>query len=216
CERAEVDERIVKKNDRSNLYIWMVGRDAMNLDGAVRECHADVSKIFMVNLPPPNNDPNVLEDEHAPTALDGFAPQWIGGHDQNNNNGWIDEKDDEEMEEEDVDEMEEEEDKEKKRLPVPPAIHFSSIYELAEVDERIVKKNDRSNLYIWMVGRDAMNLDGAVRECHADVSKARNAAMADDDVKDDDVEDDDDMDDDAADPTDPQSSKSCRSPRDPQ
>ncbi|GJV28637.1 hypothetical protein Tco_1385085 [Tanacetum coccineum] len=43
-ERAEVDERIVKKIDRSNLCIRMVGRDAMSLDGAVRECQADVSK----------------------------------------------------------------------------------------------------------------------------------------------------------------------------
>ncbi|GJS53210.1 hypothetical protein Tco_0626572 [Tanacetum coccineum] len=83
-----------------------------------------------------------------------------------------------------------------------------------------------------MVGRDAMILDGTVRECQADVSKvismmesmslefdrvlkesrralelARNAAMADDDVKDDDVEDEDDMDDDAADLSDPQSSE---------
>nr|GEX50389.1 hypothetical protein [Tanacetum cinerariifolium] len=32
------------------------------------------------------NDPNVPEGEQAP---DGFAPQWIGEHDPNNNNGWI-------------------------------------------------------------------------------------------------------------------------------
>nr|GEX30168.1 hypothetical protein [Tanacetum cinerariifolium] len=35
------------------------------------------------------NDPNVPEGEQAPTAPDGFAPQWIGEHDPNNNNGWI-------------------------------------------------------------------------------------------------------------------------------
>nr|GEY25490.1 hypothetical protein [Tanacetum cinerariifolium] len=35
------------------------------------------------------NDPNVPEGEHAPAAPDGFAPQWIGEHDPNNNNGWI-------------------------------------------------------------------------------------------------------------------------------
>ncbi|GKF53491.1 hypothetical protein Tco_0160401, partial [Tanacetum coccineum] len=98
---------------------------------------------------------------------------------------------------------------------VPPVIHFSSTYELgesssareilkdigelneqirerAEVDERIVKKIDRSDLRIQMVGRDAMSFDGAVRECQVDVSKARNAAMV-DDVEDDDVEDEDDM-----------------------
>nr|GEX94996.1 hypothetical protein [Tanacetum cinerariifolium] len=35
------------------------------------------------------NDPNVPEGEQAPAAPDGFAPQWIGEHDPNNNNGWI-------------------------------------------------------------------------------------------------------------------------------
>nr|GEX44754.1 hypothetical protein [Tanacetum cinerariifolium] len=35
------------------------------------------------------NDPNVLEGEQAPAAPDGFAPLWIGEHDPNNNNGWI-------------------------------------------------------------------------------------------------------------------------------
>nr|GEW21248.1 hypothetical protein [Tanacetum cinerariifolium] len=43
----------------------------------------------MVNLPPPNNDPNVPEGDQALAAPDGFAPQWIGEHDPNNNNGWI-------------------------------------------------------------------------------------------------------------------------------
>nr|GEU70457.1 hypothetical protein [Tanacetum cinerariifolium] len=79
-----------------------------------------------------------------------------------------------------------------------------------------------SDLRIRIVGRDAMSLDGAVKECQADVSKviimmesmslefdrARNVAMADDDVeaddvKDDDVEDDDDMVDDVADLSNP-------------
>ncbi|GJW29705.1 hypothetical protein Tco_0046580 [Tanacetum coccineum] len=45
-ERAEVDERIVKKINKNDLRIWMVGRDAMNLDGAVREYQADVSKVI--------------------------------------------------------------------------------------------------------------------------------------------------------------------------
>ncbi|GKB65682.1 hypothetical protein Tco_0921868 [Tanacetum coccineum] len=43
--RAKVDKRIVKKIDRSDLRIRMVGRDAMSLDGAIRECQADVSKV---------------------------------------------------------------------------------------------------------------------------------------------------------------------------
>nr|GEW30452.1 hypothetical protein [Tanacetum cinerariifolium] len=35
------------------------------------------------------NDPNVPEGKQAPTAPDGFDPQWIGEHDSNNNNGWM-------------------------------------------------------------------------------------------------------------------------------
>ncbi|GKA12156.1 hypothetical protein Tco_0691702 [Tanacetum coccineum] len=41
-ERAEVDERIVKKIDKSDLHI----RNAMSLDGAIRECQDDVSKVI--------------------------------------------------------------------------------------------------------------------------------------------------------------------------
>ncbi|GJS38165.1 hypothetical protein Tco_0563208 [Tanacetum coccineum] len=52
-----------------------------------------------------------LIPQQSPAAPDGFTPQWIGGHDLNNNNGWIKE-DDEEMEEEDDEEMEEEDDEE--------------------------------------------------------------------------------------------------------
>ncbi|GKD74867.1 putative reverse transcriptase domain-containing protein [Tanacetum coccineum] len=108
----------------------------------------------MANLPPPNNDPNIPEDEHAPApehapiapnpapiqlndylandeadpeeeleeeeepipkqAPAGFAPQWIGGHDPNNNNGWIKEDDEDEVEAEEdgEEEMGDEEDKE--------------------------------------------------------------------------------------------------------
>nr|GEZ95042.1 hypothetical protein [Tanacetum cinerariifolium] len=43
----------------------------------------------MVNLPPPNNDPNVPKGDQVPASPNGFAPQWIGEHDPNNNNGWI-------------------------------------------------------------------------------------------------------------------------------
>nr|GFB30765.1 hypothetical protein [Tanacetum cinerariifolium] len=35
------------------------------------------------------NDTNVPEGDQASAALDGFAPQWIGEHDPNNNNWWI-------------------------------------------------------------------------------------------------------------------------------
>nr|GEW76769.1 hypothetical protein [Tanacetum cinerariifolium] len=44
--------------------------------------------IVMENPNHPN-DPNVLEGDQAPAAPDEFAPQWIGDHDPNNNNGWI-------------------------------------------------------------------------------------------------------------------------------
>ncbi|GKC59763.1 hypothetical protein Tco_1087361 [Tanacetum coccineum] len=96
----------------------------------------------MANLPPPNNDLNVPEDEHAPApehatiapnpapiqpndyladddeepkeeeepipeqAPAGFAPQWIGWHEPNNNNGWIEEDNEEEVEAEEEDEEE--------------------------------------------------------------------------------------------------------------
>nr|GEX28503.1 hypothetical protein [Tanacetum cinerariifolium] len=35
------------------------------------------------------NDPNVPEGEQAPAVPNGFTPQWIGEHDLNNNNRWI-------------------------------------------------------------------------------------------------------------------------------
>ncbi|GJY30755.1 hypothetical protein Tco_0414250 [Tanacetum coccineum] len=53
--------------------------------------------IIMANLPPLNNSPNVPENEQAPAAPAGFDPQWIGGHNPNNNNGWIEEDDEDEV-----------------------------------------------------------------------------------------------------------------------
>nr|GFD38932.1 hypothetical protein [Tanacetum cinerariifolium] len=35
------------------------------------------------------SSPNVPEGDQTPAAPDVFAPQWIGEHDPNNNNGWI-------------------------------------------------------------------------------------------------------------------------------
>nr|GEU52869.1 putative ribonuclease H-like domain-containing protein [Tanacetum cinerariifolium] len=230
----------------------------------------------------------------------------IGGHDLNNNNGWIEEdeeemeeEDDEEMEEEDVKEMEEKEDEEEGEIvaedeaeiiypydeedpnnrpppvsddesefapfvilvfdaenrpdigefypfgPVPLTIgttmrHIRNLNEQirgrVKVNERIVKKIDKSDLRIQIVSRDAMSLDGAVRECQANVSKVISMmesmslefdrvhkeshralelveweagarnATMADDVEEDDVEDDDAMDD-ATNPSDPQSSE---------
>nr|GEX72429.1 reverse transcriptase domain-containing protein [Tanacetum cinerariifolium] len=73
----------------------------------------DAQDIIIANLPPPNNDPNVLEDEHAPAPEHApISPNpWIGRHDLNNNNGWI-EEDDERIEEEDVEKFEGEDDEE--------------------------------------------------------------------------------------------------------
>ncbi|GJX65931.1 putative reverse transcriptase domain-containing protein [Tanacetum coccineum] len=45
-ERAKVDERIVKRIDKNDLRVWMVGSDVINLDCTVRECQADVSKVI--------------------------------------------------------------------------------------------------------------------------------------------------------------------------
>nr|GEV97482.1 hypothetical protein [Tanacetum cinerariifolium] len=60
-------------------------------------CHHGVRDYLILffdfdqmNLPPPNNNPNVPEGDQALATPDGFAPQWIGEHDPNNNNGWID------------------------------------------------------------------------------------------------------------------------------
>ncbi|GJV01140.1 hypothetical protein Tco_1334709 [Tanacetum coccineum] len=70
-------------------------------------------KIIMANLPPPNNDPNVPEEEPIPeqahAALVGFAPQWIGGKIPNNNNGWLEEDDEDDPEEDDDEDPEKDE-----------------------------------------------------------------------------------------------------------
>nr|GFA65193.1 hypothetical protein [Tanacetum cinerariifolium] len=62
--------------------------------------------IIMENIPPPNNNPNVLEEEpildQTSAALVGFAPQWIGGQIPDKNNGWLEEDPEEEPEEEEI------------------------------------------------------------------------------------------------------------------
>nr|GFC50845.1 hypothetical protein [Tanacetum cinerariifolium] len=69
--------------------------------------------IIMENVPP-NNNPNVLEEEPildlAPAALVGFTPQWIVGQILDNNNGWLEEDPEEEPKEEDEDMVNDEED----------------------------------------------------------------------------------------------------------
>ncbi|GJW94825.1 putative reverse transcriptase domain-containing protein [Tanacetum coccineum] len=67
----------------------------------------------MTNLPPPNNDPNIPEEEpipqQAPASLVGFAPQWICGKILKNHNGWLEEDDEEDPEEDDDEDPEEDE-----------------------------------------------------------------------------------------------------------
>ncbi|GJU03577.1 putative reverse transcriptase domain-containing protein [Tanacetum coccineum] len=103
----------------------------------------------------------------------------------------MEEEDDEEMEDEEEEEIVAEDEAEiiypydeadlNNRPPPALGMRFSAVRDLkahhiseAEVDERIVKKIDRSDLRIQMVGRDAMSFDGAVRECQVDVSKLLN------------------------------------------
>nr|GEX32137.1 hypothetical protein [Tanacetum cinerariifolium] len=47
------------------------------------------SSLIVMENPNHPNDPNVPEGDQALAAPDGFAPQWIGEHDPNNNNGRI-------------------------------------------------------------------------------------------------------------------------------
>nr|GEV13243.1 retrotransposable element Tf2 [Tanacetum cinerariifolium] len=62
--------------------------------------------IIMEHVPPPNNNPNVPEEEpildQAPAALVGFLHQWIGGKIPDNNNGWLEEDPEEEPKEEEI------------------------------------------------------------------------------------------------------------------
>ncbi|GJV38011.1 hypothetical protein Tco_1410488 [Tanacetum coccineum] len=76
----------------------------------------------MANLPPPNHDANLPEDEADPeeepipeqalATLVGFAPQWIGGQILNNNHRWLEEDDEEDPEEDDDEDPEEDEEDE--------------------------------------------------------------------------------------------------------
>nr|GEZ01442.1 putative reverse transcriptase domain-containing protein [Tanacetum cinerariifolium] len=99
----------------------------------------------MENVPPPNNNPNALEEEpimdQAPAALVRFAPQWIGEQIPDNNNGWLEEDPKEEAEEEEENDAmvnNEEDDAEiadADDVPIPPVIQFDGI-EAAIRDER--------------------------------------------------------------------------------
>nr|GEW12564.1 hypothetical protein [Tanacetum cinerariifolium] len=53
------------------------------------DCHERIYVYIVMENPNYPNDPNVLEGDQAPAPPDGFVPQWIGEHDTNNNNGWI-------------------------------------------------------------------------------------------------------------------------------
>nr|GEY08525.1 putative reverse transcriptase domain-containing protein [Tanacetum cinerariifolium] len=97
----------------------------------------------MENVPPPNNNPNVPEEEpildQAPAALVGFAPQWIGWKISNNNNGWLEEDSEEEPEEKEIknedmvnDEEDDAEIADADDVPIPPVIQLGSNFHVGE------------------------------------------------------------------------------------
>nr|GEV77792.1 putative reverse transcriptase domain-containing protein [Tanacetum cinerariifolium] len=109
------------------------------------------TQIIMENVPPPNNNPNVLKEEpildQAPAAFVRFTPQWIGGQIPNNNNGWLEEDPDEDEEEDPEEEPKEEEIEDEDMVndeeddteiadvddvPIPPVIQFGSNFHIGE------------------------------------------------------------------------------------
>nr|GEV31466.1 hypothetical protein [Tanacetum cinerariifolium] len=94
----------------------------------------------MENVPPPNNNPNAPEEEpildHAPAALVGFMPQWIGGQIPDNNNCWLEEDPEEEPKEEDKDmvndKVDDAEIADADDVPIPPVIQFGSNFHVGE------------------------------------------------------------------------------------
>nr|GEU29252.1 putative reverse transcriptase domain-containing protein [Tanacetum cinerariifolium] len=102
-----------------------------------------ISLDYHENVPPPNNNPNVPEEEpildQAPAALVGFAPQWIGEQISDNNNGWLEEDPEEEpkQEEENEDTVNDEEDDaeiaDADDVPIPPVIQFGSNFHVGEI-----------------------------------------------------------------------------------
>ncbi|GKC24556.1 hypothetical protein Tco_1026706, partial [Tanacetum coccineum] len=114
----------------------------------------------MANLPPPNNDLNVPEDEQAPAAPVGFAPQWIGWQDPNNNNGWLDEYDDEDPEEDEAnednnDEIEEEdkeiEDEEEEEIVAGEEAEIIYPYDKADPNNRPPPASDDESEFAPLV-----------------------------------------------------------------
>ncbi|GJR41798.1 putative reverse transcriptase domain-containing protein [Tanacetum coccineum] len=116
----------------------------------------------MVNLPPPNNDPNELIPDQAPAAPVGIAPQWIGWQNPNNNNGWLDEDNDEEPEEDEADEdndeeMEEEEDEEEEKIVAEDEVEI--IYPYDEADPAHYARFDKDVLQLHVVKQLSLRWD---------------------------------------------------------
>nr|GFB57841.1 hypothetical protein [Tanacetum cinerariifolium] len=89
----------------------------------------------MENVPPPNDNLNVPEDEpimdQAPAAFVRFVPQWIGEQIPNNNNGWLEEepeKEEEDNEEMEDDEVDDAEIADVDNIPIPPVIQFGNFH----------------------------------------------------------------------------------------
>nr|GEY15292.1 hypothetical protein [Tanacetum cinerariifolium] len=99
--------------------------------------------IIIENVLPPNNNPNVPEEEpildQALAALVRFTPQWIGGQIPNNNSGWLEEDLDEDEEEYPEEEPEEEEIKDEDMIanvddvPIPHDIQFGCNFYIGEI-----------------------------------------------------------------------------------
>nr|GEV45368.1 hypothetical protein [Tanacetum cinerariifolium] len=147
----------------------------------------------MENVPPPNNNPNVPEEEpimdQAPAALVGFAPQWIGGKISDNNNGWLEKDPEEEPGEEEIEDENMIADADD--VPIPPVIQFGSNFHVGEssatrdllvgnskvyapgpmTEKKMAKKLRQDELRMNGQEFDITALDLAVRENRSENSK---------------------------------------------
>nr|GEU53448.1 hypothetical protein [Tanacetum cinerariifolium] len=146
----------------------------------------------MENVPPPNNNPNVPEEEpiqdQAPAALVRFAPQWIGGKIPDNNNGWLEEDPKEKPEEEEIEDEDMIADADD--VPIPPVIQFRSSFHVKEssatrdllasnsemhdryrMEKKMARKLRQDELHMNGLEFDITALDSTVRENRSKNSK---------------------------------------------
>nr|GEY67555.1 hypothetical protein [Tanacetum cinerariifolium] len=72
-----LDKRQIGEDAIISLRDWVYRLFPRDLVSKSTPSRLRIKQIIMVNLPPPNNDPNVPEGDQAPAAPGGFAPQWI-------------------------------------------------------------------------------------------------------------------------------------------